>query len=73
MENGNGKAGLRKILATLGFVGCVFILGAVLLWNEKIKSGQFVDLMDISGKVVMWYLGANVAKAGVDRISDRFK
>ena len=70
-ENDTYKPGKRKLIAALAFTACVFVSGSLLVWNDKVSGAEFVQGVNAASYVVIALLGANVIKAGIEKMGDK--
>lgn len=72
MNNGNGTVhGKRKLFASMSYIVCAFASCTILVCVDKITGAEFVQGIQSAAYVVVALLGANVVKAGIEKIGGK--
>ena len=70
-EESKTLLGKRKLFVTCAYSGAVLLLCGYLLHAGKITGGEFLQAVLITGGLVGSYLGANVFKAGIEKMGGK--
>ena len=71
MDNNGSIHGKRKLFASMAYIVCAFVSTSVLVAIGKISGPEFVQGLQSSAAVVIALLGANVVKAGIEKIGGK--